>query len=1341
MRFPPSFVNSDSLRAPRRTRSRLTSSRRPRRTQLSLDVLEDRTAPAVLIVSTAADNTAQDNLLTLREAIALVNAAGDANAALSRNLTTAEETQVSGAFGSGDTIGFASDLSGPITLQQGQFVIARAVSITGPAAGLTLDAGSRNPFIDASRIFSVDDGADTAIAVVLSGLTLTGGVATEGGAIVNAEDLSLTGCTLAGNSAVLSGGGGIVNDFFGTVTLTDCTLSGNSAGGDGGGIANLGTVSLTGCALTGNSSLNGFGGGLFNGGIATLTLTNCALTGNTADLDGGGIYNLGTAALANCAFTTNSATREGGGIDNVGMATLTLIDCTLGGNSASFGGGVDNFGAATLTNCILVGNSASAGGLSSPFGGGGIVNAGVVTLTHCVLVGNSSVSGGGIFNTGTATLSGCTLSRNSAVQERIIVSSPAGGGLYNEGTAMLTDCTLSANNSSVAGGGIANFRETTLTRCTLEGNSAGHDGGGIANFRTVTLTYCTLAGNHTAAGWGGGINNQGMATLTACTLSGNSVTTGAGGGGIFNQGITTLTDCTLSGNSVVGEFSDGGGILNWGTVTLTGCTLSGNSADGAFAESGGVLNEFTATLNNTIVANSPAGRDVVNKGTLSGSHSLIEAPVTGPGTNLLTETMTGDPLLGPLQDNGGPTLTHALLRGSPALNAGSNTLAVDANGTPLIIDQRGAPFVRIAGGSVDLGAYEAQSLSLIVDTTIDEEDGDHGPGDLSLREAVALARRNPGGDTIAFAPTVFAAHQTITLALGELLITDPLSITGPAAGLTVDAAGASRIFTVNDRTDATVAVVLSGLTLTNGFAHQGGAIANFEDLSLTSCTLLGNSANEGGGLFNVSGTVTLTDCTLLGNSAVNGGGIFNGLTATLTITNCTLSGNAATEGSGWGGGIFNGGTATLTGCTLSNNSAVDLGGGIFNDSEGAATLTGCTLSGNSATYGGGINNFSTLTLAGCTLSGNSADVDGGGVANHFTATLIGCTLSGNLANRDGGGIDSSAFVASLTIINCTLSGNAAASGGGIENFGAATLNNSIVANSPAGGDVSNAGALNGSHNLIQAPVTDMGTNSLTDTLTGDPLLGPLQDNGGSTYTHALLPGSPALNAGSNALVPAGVSTDQRGLARISGGTVDIGAFEHQAPTVTAPTAQTAFEDVDQPISGITVNVLGGGNLTVTLSVSHGNLTLGTTAGLTVSGNGSGVVTLSGSITDLNASLASLVYRGSLNYFGPDAVGVTASDGILAANGSVAITVKSGAQQASDLQAQVNALRDAGVLNKGRANALLVKLNLKGNAGDIDKVRSFLDQVGEFLVAGILTQAQADALTAAGQVLLTSVRRR
>ncbi len=196
---------------------------------------------------------------------------------------------------------------------------------------------------------------------------------------------------------------------------------------------------------------------------------------------------------------------------------------------------------------------------------------------------------------------------------------------------------------------------------------------------------------------------------------------------------------------------------------------------------------------------------------------------------------------------------------------------------------------------------------------------------------------------------------------------------------------------------------------------------------------------------------------------------------------------------------------------------------------------------------------------------------------------------------------------------------------------------------------------------------------------------------------------------------------------------------NEAPTITVPGAQIAYEDVDKAISGISVADVDSGSLTVTLAVDHGTLTLGTTTGLTVSGNGTGSVSLSGTIADLNAALATLLYRGGLNYVGSDTLNLNASDGSLSANSSVALAVKSAAQQATDLQAQVAALHAAGVLNSGQAESL--KLILRDNNGDAGKVQAFLNEVAALLNATILTQAQADVLLGLGNILLLSVTRR
>jgi hypothetical protein len=235
-------------------------------------------------------------------------------------------------------------------------------------------------------------------------------------------------------------------------------------------------------------------------------------------------------------------------------------------------------------------------------------------------------------------------------------------------------------------------------------------GGAIDNQGTVTLTNCTLAND--AALYGGGLVNQGTATLTGCTLANDSAQI-AGGLLNFNQGTLLLTNCTLYGNSA--SSGDGGGIDNLsGTATLINCTLDKNSASG---RGGGIYNNATLNLTNTLIAfdTAPTGPDILNSGTFAtASHNLIR--IGDGGSNLVSPLTNGnngnqvgtmgnpiDPRLDPrgLRDNGGPTKTIALEPGSPAINAGDDSVLATVH-----TDQRGQP--RKSGTHVDIGAFEVQ---------------------------------------------------------------------------------------------------------------------------------------------------------------------------------------------------------------------------------------------------------------------------------------------------------------------------------------------------------------------------------------------------------------------------------------------------------------------------------------------------------------------------------------------------------------------------------------------------------------------------------------------------------
>jgi hypothetical protein len=264
-----------------------------------------------------------------------------------------------------------------------------------------------------------------------------------------------------------------------------------------------------------------------------------------------------------------------------------------------------------------------------------------------------------------------------------------------------------AGGSNSTGGGIVVGGRLTLTDSIVSGNSArgGSEpvGGGIYVGGTLALTNSTVSGNVAYPGirygFGGGIYSTGTVTITSSTVTDNHASgePPSGGGGVYNSGALTVTDSTISGNT--GPV--GGGIDNTGTATVTEATISGNSD--TFGAGG--IHTFTGILNmrNTILARNTGQMPDVSGSVDSQGHDLIGDGSGGSGFTDADRVGTAanpiDPMLGPLQDNGGSTQTMALLPGSPAIDAGDNT------GAPMW-DQRGPGFPRIEHGIIDIGAFE-----------------------------------------------------------------------------------------------------------------------------------------------------------------------------------------------------------------------------------------------------------------------------------------------------------------------------------------------------------------------------------------------------------------------------------------------------------------------------------------------------------------------------------------------------------------------------------------------------------------------------------------------------------
>ena len=401
-------------------------------------------------------------------------------------------------------------------------------------------------------------------------------------------------------------------------------------------------------------------------------------------------------------------------------------------------------------------------------------------------------------------------------------------------------------------------------------------------------------------------------------------------------------------------------------------------------------------------------------------------------------------------------------------------------------------------------------------------DGSGNP-ECTLRAAVQESNADPGAHQITLPggtyelilPTpclypVYSGPDTDPGVVTAICFTGQITIQGAGAAQTIiDAGQTDRAAWVS----AGATVRLQGVTLQNGSAYySGGCLINAGNVSLiesnvTSCVVL-----DGGAIYNF-GNLNIVSSTITGNDArYSGGGIYN--SGTLSVSYSIVSSNIATGYSG--GGIANQGVTSITESTISGNNAGIDGGGIYN-------LLGPLV---------------TIALTNTTISGNGAGSRGGGIENFGTQTMNNVTITQNTASGAGG----------YEVFNNGSVG------------GSISMGNTIIAGNTSGGvesDCSTAGQLPGrgspnnvslGYNLIQDPTGCLLTGNTSTNITGvNPWLGNLTNNGGPTPTVALLPGSPAIDAGSSSTPGSGGSacaiTDQRGLFRPQGARCDIGAFE------------------------------------------------------------------------------------------------------------------------------------------------------------------------------------------------------
>jgi hypothetical protein len=475
------------------------------------------------------------------------------------------------------------------------------------------------------------------------------------------------------------------------------------------GIGSLGQAILNANALSGKDIINF--DGVFTDNIAdTITLTRSSLR-ITDDLSIEGIG-------ANLLTISGNSNSENSNEENAfsvfeitSNVTVEIEGLTIAnGYSGQYGsGGITNYGSLTLSDSTISGNSAY-------YEGGGISNYGSLTLSNSTISGNGAGNGvGGIYNTGIATLLNSSVSDNGGF---------IWGGIYNTGSLAVYNSTISGNRAERQCGGIINSGSLTLSNSTISNNEGGilyiEYPSAIDNSSTAMVSNSTITGNR---GNGNGIiSNSGNLTLSNSTISDNY----GNGATIFNNGTLVVSNNTISGNQGVSNIS------NDGILTVSNSTITFNIAfdiSGKERSVAGISNSNsgTATIKNSIIAGNfdyyyndrsqARNSDVVGNfnsngfnliGNLNGSKGFNKSEqLNVPITDLLNIS---------LQDNGGGVKTHALVTGSPAINAGLNAdVAADITdldddgdtAEPVPFDGRGSGYQRISGGRVDIGAYEA----------------------------------------------------------------------------------------------------------------------------------------------------------------------------------------------------------------------------------------------------------------------------------------------------------------------------------------------------------------------------------------------------------------------------------------------------------------------------------------------------------------------------------------------------------------------------------------------------------------------------------------------------------
>ena len=438
-----------------------------------------------------------------------------------------------------------------------------------------------------------------------------------------------------------------------------------------------------------------------------------AIDGNHADRvfshSGAGTLVIDGVTVTHGSFEAPDGDSNGGCVYSMGHVVLdhvTVSECTVSSTSNSaYGAGVFAYGA-TLISSTVAGNTSQGGKHAL---GGGVIGLAGISVTGSTITGNSAVA---------------IAAESLPAGEFVDASMGALGSYYDIEIAdsVISGNTVTATTDSIDHGvaaneaGIMSFSTLTVVRSTISDNAAQatHTGsgegaytyafsvGGGARASSLVISDSTISGNTTSA------------TASNTLYAGYEYALGGGLMTRYSTGTVSLTNSTISGNSVsrsqsalyAGGAANGGGVFSdAASMDLLNTTVTANTAD----QGSGVYQSPTSaiTLDSTIVGGNVSAAGGSDFGarlamTIAGANNLIAS--ASATLTLPADTLAADPLLGPLDDNGGPTATHALLEGSPAIDAGSNVAA-------LAFDQRGTGHVREYGDQADIGAFELQLLT------------------------------------------------------------------------------------------------------------------------------------------------------------------------------------------------------------------------------------------------------------------------------------------------------------------------------------------------------------------------------------------------------------------------------------------------------------------------------------------------------------------------------------------------------------------------------------------------------------------------------------------------------